>query len=160
MADSQIDSVRDKIERGRRLASLRVHLGYLKLTDFARALGMQQGSLRDVEIGRNNLSADLMAKLADTYQVNLTWLFTGRGEMIMNTDFYTGGEPTAEQAETLYHYVLENKGIKLSATNDLKFRMACLRALKDNPNLGSLYNYGIAGEVYLNLILSFPELTL
>lgn len=160
MADNQNSVEEKKMQRGRRLAIAREHVGFKTQSAFAREVGLQQGSYADVERGRANLSADLMEKLVNNFKINLSWIFTGEGEMLLEHGFYGGGEPTREQIETLYRYVLEKRAVQLSPIQELKFKMACARSLLDNPHLRTLRDFGIAADVYLNFILRYPDLTL
>ena len=60
--------------------------------------------------------------------------------------------------QSVYARLLSWRNVVLSEKQDALLRHACRLALQDNGN--EIDDAFIAGKVYLNLILDFPELTL
>ena len=59
--------------------------------------------------------------------------------------------------QELFDIVIAEFSIKLTEIQKEKFKIACERAIRENEDD---YSRRIAGKIYLNLILDFPELTL
>ena len=59
--------------------------------------------------------------------------------------------------QELYDYVVKEKGATLTPEQSNKLLKACERAINENEDDHSRQ---IAGKIYLNLVLDFPELTL
>ncbi|MCO5258877.1 MAG: hypothetical protein M9916_01920 [Crocinitomicaceae bacterium] len=57
----------------------------------------------------------------------------------------------------LFDFVVNEKDVYLTPEQENKLLIACERAIKENEDD---YSRQIAGKIYLNLILDFPELTL
>ena len=59
---------------------------YLKISqgDFAKSIGLQQGSYSDIERGKSSISQDVITKIISIYNMNPTWFYTGIGEMTLN----------------------------------------------------------------------------
>lgn len=68
--------------------------------------------------------------------------------------------PTQEQVERLYNYVRSRRGVDLDTLQEIKFRLACFKSIKENPNLSSLSDLAIAANIYLNFILRYPDMEL
>lgn len=68
-----------------RLKKVRKHFK-LSQVDFAKSIGMKQGSYSDIERGRNKgLSNTTIENIAKNYNLlNIDWLLTGEGEMLKN----------------------------------------------------------------------------
>lgn len=72
-----------QIEQGFRLRTLIKSL-HLNQTEFAKSLGTTQPNINRMVIGRNRISMEVLNGLANVYpQVNLHWLLTGRGNMLL-----------------------------------------------------------------------------
>lgn len=67
--------------------------------------------------------------------------------------------PTPEQIEKLMEATVTRKKVTLNAIQTAKLKQACINCYRDNPGatFGELKS---ASAVYLNFILSFPDLTL
>ncbi len=61
--------------------------------------------------------------------------------------------------EQVYQDCLSNRPIQLTAMQDENFRYACKKAVLENPTL-SFPHWVTAANIYLNLILSFPQIEL
>ncbi|PKR80720.1 hypothetical protein CW751_08085 [Brumimicrobium salinarum] len=59
--------------------------------------------------------------------------------------------------EKLFEIVVKEKGIELTTIQKKKIIVACERAIRENDDDNSRQ---IAGKIYLNLILDFPDLNL
>lgn len=64
---------------------LKVIRGYLAFTQsqLAERVGLKQGSYADVERGKVKVSGDIKRKLEKEFSINVTWLETGVGNMII-----------------------------------------------------------------------------
>jgi len=51
---------------------------------FADTLGINQSVAGDIELGYREPSRDVLTKLASVYDVNINWLLTGEGEMLLS----------------------------------------------------------------------------
>jgi len=58
---------------------------YKRLTqdDFAKKIGLKQGSIADWERGKSSPSIDTLVIIANSFNINLHWLLTGQGEMFL-----------------------------------------------------------------------------
>jgi SOS-response transcriptional repressor LexA len=52
--------------------------------DFANALGIAAAIVSSIETGKREPSKDVLIRLAEKFGVNLHWLLTGEGEMLIN----------------------------------------------------------------------------
>lgn len=68
---------------GERLKQVREELG-INQKVFAAKIGMEQGSLSDIERGRKKLSTSAHRKIAQFFGVNISWVLTGDGEKLLN----------------------------------------------------------------------------
>lgn len=67
-----------------RLAELIQELGIIK-KDFAESIGVSTGNLSDWLSGKTEPSAKPLARISETYKVNLNWLVAGNGPMFLET---------------------------------------------------------------------------
>mgnify|MGYP000376143535 CR=1 FL=1 len=67
-----------------RVKAIREDLGFTQ-GQFAQIVGLKQGSYSDIERGKNNLSYNVLAIIAENYNVNINWLLTGKGSMYVST---------------------------------------------------------------------------
>jgi transcriptional regulator with XRE-family HTH domain len=67
-----------------RLAELILELGIIK-KDFAESIGVSTGNLSDWLSGKTEPSAKPLARIFETYNVNLNWLVAGNGPMFLET---------------------------------------------------------------------------
>jgi transcriptional regulator with XRE-family HTH domain len=65
-----------------RLKAIRKQLGMTQ-SEMADAIGVNQGNYARAETGTRNLQETAYAKLTSEFNVNLTYLFTGSGEMFI-----------------------------------------------------------------------------
>lgn len=64
-----------------RVLAVRCYFKPNNASAFARELELAQPTYAKYETGERKLSPEFVNDLADKYNVNLTWLFTGKGEM-------------------------------------------------------------------------------
>lgn len=69
-------------QQGIRLKEAREFLG-LKQNEAAKRLQIGVSGLSDIENGKNNLSAAMSRKIAQYLGINVTWVLTGEGEMML-----------------------------------------------------------------------------
>ena len=67
-----------------RLKIIQKKLSFNSQADFAKALGIKQGSLSDIYREKKGVgvSDSIKMKLEKEYSININWLETGKGEMI------------------------------------------------------------------------------
>lgn len=77
-----------------RLKFLRLHLK-ISQGEFAKSVGLQQGSYSDVEREKSTLSYSLLKNIATIYNVNADWIITGEGEMLKDQPKKPGNDDNA-----------------------------------------------------------------
>ncbi|WP_052144908.1 helix-turn-helix domain-containing protein [Halalkalibacter okhensis] len=77
---------------GERIKKTR-HAAKLKQKEFAQTIRMSQGSLSDLEIGRNKPSIETLVGISELYNVTIDWLIKG-----------TGNKKNAYQMILKFHY--------------------------------------------------------
>ena len=68
---------------GERLKCVREELNLMQ-KEFAKELGISAPSLSEIETGRNRPGIELLAKLAERFNVNLYYILLGKGEIFSN----------------------------------------------------------------------------
>ena len=68
-----------------RLKAIRSYFD-LNQGNFAKSIGLKQGSYSDIERGRTGLSINLLENLVKNYNINANWLLTGKGKMLNTPD--------------------------------------------------------------------------
>ncbi|HEY3309880.1 MAG TPA: helix-turn-helix transcriptional regulator [Desulfuromonadaceae bacterium] len=90
---------------GKRIQEYRMSLR-LKVGEFARTIGISQGSLSDIENIKTKPSADTLEAIIRNTDINPGWLFTGDGPM-RKGDFLTGsGGPFLGYQEETDHELM------------------------------------------------------
>ncbi len=79
---------------GTGIKKIRQYLG-LKQKDLAKILDISGGYLSELECGKKNPGIDVLNKLVEKYQVNISYLFTGNGSFFIPT-----GKETLDETET------------------------------------------------------------
>jgi transcriptional regulator with XRE-family HTH domain len=64
------------------MKTIREHLG-LKQIKFAQTLGIASGYVSEIEAGKKNPGIDVLEKLHHLYNVNISYLFTGEGDLFI-----------------------------------------------------------------------------
>jgi transcriptional regulator with XRE-family HTH domain len=77
---SQIDTIRQ--QQAKRLELIREHTGMIQ-SDFAKYLDLEPGSYSDIKRCKNGISKSVQTKLEKKLNVNIEWLITGNGLMIL-----------------------------------------------------------------------------
>ena len=72
------DEINNRV--GKVLVELRKKLGFKDQLDFARDLGIRQGTISNIETGRRRITVDFMQLLSDKYKVNMN-IFFNDGEV-------------------------------------------------------------------------------
>ena len=65
-----------------RLKKIRANAALTQI-EFAESVNMKREAYASVEIGKANMTQTLLGELARVYNININWLLTGRGEMIV-----------------------------------------------------------------------------
>jgi transcriptional regulator with XRE-family HTH domain len=73
---------------GERLKEVRAQLGDTQ-KEFSIKLNLQPTKIKDIETGRHKLSNEIACLINDIFDINLTWLLTGKGSMLLNEDKVT-----------------------------------------------------------------------
>ena len=78
----------------------------LRLTqnEFSEKLGIQQGSLSDIERGKYKVSGDIKLKLKELFNVNIGWLESGIGEMFTLPDAVLIANPNIRNVPIISQY--------------------------------------------------------
>lgn len=89
-----------------RLAEARVALGYDRKAEFAERVGIERSTYDKMEKGPHKPSADNLERIVLRFpNLNLTWLLTGIGRMLLEggtvAEPLTSGEATVEYANQL-----------------------------------------------------------
>lgn len=153
-----------------RIEELRKALRWTK-TRMAGVMGITSPHYAQIITGRNKVSATHLERIYKNKDAGVRpeWLLKGEGDMFLinddkslpdsvigEADNYEQKEPTQEDIDRLYSYVLERRGVQLNPLQDIKFRMACYKSIKENPQLEDLRDWAIAASIYLNFILRNP----
>ena len=109
----------------------------LSQAEFAKSLGMEQGSYSDIERGRSKgISKSVQLILEEKYNVNIDYLYKGEGEM-----FYTEKSPIITAKINLNENKPSNNDrallieTLLSQNNDLKAERDGYKAERDDYKL-------------------------
>ena len=70
---------------GSGIKTIRKHLGF-KQKDFAKSLNISGGFLSEIECGKKNPSMDVLNALVDKFQINVSYLFTGKGNYFIHPE--------------------------------------------------------------------------
>lgn len=70
------------IEIGKRLKTFRKSLS-CTLAEMEKLSGLKSSTISEMESGRNKPNTQYLLFLYETYKLNITWIFTGRGSMIL-----------------------------------------------------------------------------
>lgn len=73
------------LDFGKRLIEFRNKL-QMPQNEVSTNLGLKQGSYSDIERDKSKGSTEILKKLAEIYNLNLNWLLTGKGTMLVNDD--------------------------------------------------------------------------
>lgn len=108
-----------------------------------------------------NIRMEHMERMLEHIKVNPMWLISGDGDMFVNMiNIEWEKEPSEEQIDSLYKFVLEHYPTELSYIEKLKFRLACAQCYYDNPKIKSLNTLAVGARVYLKFIKAMPNLDL
>ncbi len=77
------------------MKTIREHLG-LKQKELAQTLGIASGYISEIEAGKKNPGIDVLEKLHRLYNVNISYLFTGEGDLFIQP----GGEKRKKPERT------------------------------------------------------------
>ena len=111
------------VEVGRRLKEIRKHLN-MSQKDFANKYGMSQQILSKYENGKSDISDRIKTSLADEFNININWLLTGKGTMILEEEA-TGkfAVPSEIEQKLSYEEILP---ILIEIGNLNKYQKECL----------------------------------
>jgi len=147
-------------ERNSRLEEIRQDLG-LNKTEMASVMGITPhyyyGILSDN--GKANLRIEHLEALLKDANANPMWILTGQGDKYVGISdkINAQGDPTPEQIEALYQYVISRNTAVLTPHQDILLRLACSQCYIDYPDINSLRDLAIAASVYLKIIIRYPK---
>lgn len=75
-----------KTELGQRLRNIRMSNGNLDREEFSKFLGINSKTLGNYERGDSAPDANTLALYQKLYGVNINWLVTGKGNMLLNDE--------------------------------------------------------------------------
>jgi transcriptional regulator with XRE-family HTH domain len=78
--------------------TIREHLG-LKQKEFAETLGIAGGYISEIEAGKKNPGIDVLEKLHRLHNVNISYLFTGEGDLFIQPGEEKKKEPAPPAAK-------------------------------------------------------------
>jgi transcriptional regulator with XRE-family HTH domain len=81
---------------GSRIRKVRNHLK-LNQTVFAKNLGISVTNVSESETGKSSPGYDFFSRMSTVYNVNLNYLFTGKGEMFMDAAEHSTVEVTSPE---------------------------------------------------------------
>jgi len=124
---------------GNRLKFLRKQL-HMDQNKFSEILGVSRASLSHYETGKRDLSKEIITRLIEYTNCNINWLYTGQGEMFLDSPDHLPGKPPKnpkkdpeEQLAQLKKSVsdLEQRNTHLQAENQRLNRklIGCLEEL-------------------------------
>jgi len=131
------DDMEELKQIGERILAVRRYL-HLHQNDFARAMGVSNGSLSMMETGKNQPRFELLFNLAKKYNINFYYLFFGQGEMLLPTNLDTGikdkkyGPESEYWLREFFHYFNESHLFRFSVMSLVS------RYLLENRNLVEL----------------------
>lgn len=143
-----------------RLEEIRSVLG-LNKTEMATLMGIDQSYYQHIlkENGKGNLRLEHLQNLLEKANVNPVWVMGQDGEPFVgkSNEIRAEGEPSPEQIEALYQYVIKQNSIALSAHQEISLKLACSQCFIDFPHLKTMRDLSIAANVYLNMIVRYPK---
>ena len=80
------------------MKTIREHLG-LKQIEFAQTLGIASGYISEIEAAKKNPGIDVLEKLHRLYNVNISFLFTGEGDLFIQPGEEKKKEPAPPAAK-------------------------------------------------------------
>ena len=108
-----------------RLEQVRAELG-LNKTEMAEKMGITQSYYQHIiaDKGKANLRLEHLEQLLMSAGVNPLWVLSGEEEMFVGNSHKIEWEkePTQEQIDELYKFVMKNDATELSAIQKLKFQ--------------------------------------
>lgn len=151
-----------------RLKEIRIALRMNQL-DFAKKLGIKQGSLSDIERNKVNVSNRIIEAMQTNIGVNREWLYTGTGSVFIdgfyenidgiNTRFdtqNTKNQYKTEKDQLLKEDTDQNKG-ETSFESQSKVKIQYI--LKADEILKRDYNKLYKLRKYIEVIQTFPDAT-
>ena len=145
---------------GERIRELKKHYK-LNQTDFAKRIGISYGHVSNIETGKDNPSDSVLKLIIMEYGTNETWLKTGEGDMLDNSEYgdhITLNDSSAmiiqELSELLNNCPTSNKVIYVSILSSVLSLFKASSSLSDTERLDRL---DITDEV-LNKIANYDLL--
>ena len=82
---------------GKRMKAVRKALNF-STKELAELFGMSQGNLSKIERGEQRVSVEILAHLHKQWNIDLTWLISGEGEMFINA-------PGGQSIEQIHQWI-------------------------------------------------------
>lgn len=92
-----------------RVKEVRKHLNFSQ-SQLAKELGITREAYAQAELKRNSFQTDILSKIVINYNINGTWLLTGKGEML-ETKKYGECEDLSNLNEPNASYLVKDQRI-------------------------------------------------
>jgi transcriptional regulator with XRE-family HTH domain len=113
------DSLLEEI--GLRLKEIRTEVN-LSQDDFSIQLDVFQSSISAIEKGQRKISPEIVIKLHEKYEINISWLFTGKGEMRLVEPADESKSELLLRLEEMENEIMEHKILlSRSLENEVKY---------------------------------------
>ena len=109
------------------MKTIREHLG-LKQIEFAQTLGIASGYISEIEAGKKNPGIDVLEKLHRLYNVNISFLFTGEGDLFIQPGEEKKKEPAPPASQELSDEMTMTRKMMWHVMNIPVVRYAMLEA--------------------------------
>ncbi len=109
---------------GERILAVRRRL-YMNQNEFARAMGVSNGSLSMMETGKAQPRFELLYNITKKYNVNLAYIFFGRGEMFLpkeidaRIEIKNYGPETEDWLQEFIHYFNESRVFRFGVMSQI-----------------------------------------
>jgi transcriptional regulator with XRE-family HTH domain len=146
-----------------RLEEIRLELGLTK-TEMAGMMGISPHYYYNIfnPKSTSSLRMEHLESLMEKAGVNPVWVLTGEGEKYLHQldVMLAEGEPTDEEVEALYHYVMEKWPRELTLEQVYAVKLACAHVFVEYPDIKSLDLLAMAAGTYMKVIVRIPDINL
>lgn len=145
-----------------RLKKARKHAG-LTQEKFGEKIGLKQSQIKDIEIGKQKVSAELAEMIEINFSINGWWLLTGKGEMIPNSAVNVT-DPSLMNIQRIAHKASAGAGNHLESIDRFEVveTMTVSRSFLKTPPNGTLRmitvdGYSMVPMLYPDTMVLFDE---
>jgi transcriptional regulator with XRE-family HTH domain len=119
----------DKELMGKCIRDVRKHLG-LKQKQFAQRLNISGAYMSDIEAGKKNPGIDVLEKMYKIFNVNPSYLFTGEGDLFLQSNEIKKKEPELPALKALSDEMTMTRKLVWYVMNIPVVRYAMLEAFR------------------------------